>query len=68
MIRLFLGVLLVSAAVERAQGISPEVEDEWDALDSPTKELYRDETKNTPAAEFSSVGKHKETEQAHAVR
>lgn len=50
------------------QGSATEVEDEWDALDAPTKELYEDEASNKPAPVLASEGREKEAAEAIPVR
>ena len=58
-------LLLCSAAV---QGLQNQVEDEWDALDAPTKELYSSEANDLSAPQLASKSREKEAEEATPVR
>ena len=50
------------------QGLQSHVEDEWDALDAPTKELYQDETHGLSAPQLASNGRENEADEAVPVR
>ncbi len=50
------------------QALPTEVEDEWDALDAPTKEIYEDAASDLVAPKLTSVESQKEPAQAAPVR
>ena len=50
------------------QGLQSHVEDEWDALDEPTKELYKDKAHGLSAPELASESREREADEAVPVR